>query len=110
MRKAVLTLIASLAASGTVFAAGERTYEVTVTNITAGQAFTPIIAATHSSSIGFFELGQPASAELDTRSAPGRVLSGLVRRIDAEIETIAADGQEAIESLRAEAEAGRSDG
>ena len=74
MRKAVLTLLASLAATGTAFAAGERTYEVTVTNITAGQAFTPIIAATHSSSIGFFELGQPASAELEMLAEGGNTM------------------------------------
>jgi hypothetical protein len=71
MNKAVLTVLASLMASSTAFAAGERTYEVTVTNITAGQAFTPIIAATHSSRIGFFDLGQPASEELEMLAEGG---------------------------------------
>ncbi|MBT8041157.1 MAG: spondin domain-containing protein [Gammaproteobacteria bacterium] len=74
MKKAVLVLLASLLASGTVFAAGEKTYEVTVTNITAGQVFTPIIAATHRSSIGFFELGQPASDELEMLAEGGNTL------------------------------------
>lgn len=41
-----------------------RVYEVTVTNITKAQTFTPILVATHSSRIAFFELGAPASAGL----------------------------------------------
>lgn len=73
MKKAVLVLLASLMATGTVFA-GEKTYAVTVTNITAGQAFTPIIAATHRSSIGFFELGQPASDELEMLAEGGNTM------------------------------------
>ena len=40
------------------------TYEVTITNLTPGQTFTPILAATHRSSISFFELGQPASDQI----------------------------------------------
>jgi hypothetical protein len=41
-----------------------QTYEITITNITPGQTFTPILAATHKSSISFFELGSKASPEL----------------------------------------------
>jgi Spondin_N len=41
-----------------------RTYEVTITNITRGQTFTPILVATHSPRVAFFELGAPASAGL----------------------------------------------
>ena len=73
MKKAVLVLLASLLASTTA-AARDRTYEVTVTNITAGQAFTPIIAATHRSSIAFFELGQPASHELEMLAEGGATM------------------------------------
>ena len=40
------------------------TYEVTITNLTSGQTFTPILAATHRSSISLFELGQPASDQI----------------------------------------------
>lgn len=74
MKKAVLLLLASLMASGTVFAGGEKMYSVTVTNTTAGQAFTPIIAATHSSNISFFELGQPASDELEMLAEGGNTM------------------------------------
>lgn len=34
----------------------ERTYAVTITNVTAGQVFTPVLVATHTSEVGFFEL------------------------------------------------------
>ena len=74
MKKAVLVFIASLMTSSTVFAAGEHMYEVTVTNTTAGQAFTPIIAATHDSSISFFQLGQPASDELEMLAEGGNTV------------------------------------
>jgi hypothetical protein len=74
MKKAALALLASLTASSAVFAAGESTYEVTVTNTTVGQAFTPIIAATHSSDISLFELGQPASVELEMLAEGGNTM------------------------------------
>ena len=41
------------------------TYEVTITNLTPGQTFTPILAATHRSSISFF-----AATWIDDRSSP----------------------------------------
>lgn len=50
-----------------------RTYEVTVTNITKGETFTPILGATHKRRIGFFELGEPASAELADLAESGNV-------------------------------------
>ena len=39
-------------------------YAVTITNVTAGQTFTPMLIVTHKPSIGLFELGEPASDEL----------------------------------------------
>ena len=47
------------------------TYEVTVTNVTRGQTFTPILVTTHSTSIALFELGAPASAELEVLAEDG---------------------------------------
>lgn len=41
-----------------------QVYEIRVTNLTRGQQFTPILAATHPSSVGLFELGEPSSAAL----------------------------------------------
>jgi Spondin_N len=52
---------------------GEAMYTVTVTNITAGQQFTPILLTTHRSSVALFRLGQPASAGLTTLAEEGNV-------------------------------------
>ena len=58
MRKTALLAAAALIAAGPALADqnnfGARTFEVTITNITPGQTFTPILAATHDSSIAFF--------------------------------------------------------
>ncbi len=53
---------------------GERQgprYRVTVTNLTAGQVFTPILAATHTSTVRLFQLGKPASTELEALAEAG---------------------------------------
>ncbi len=42
----------------------ERTYKVSITNITKGIRFTPVLAATHSKDISFFTTGEAASPEL----------------------------------------------
>lgn len=46
-------------------AAAQRTYEVTITNLTSGQAFTPPLIATHRGSTHLFQVG--ASANLGTQ-------------------------------------------
>jgi len=47
------------------FAGGyEKSYKVTITNITKGQSFTPFILASHKRSLSFFELGEEASQEI----------------------------------------------
>jgi len=57
-----------LAAMG-IAAAAE--YEVTVTNLTRGQVFTPILVASHQEGVRLFELGQPASVELEILAEGG---------------------------------------
>jgi Spondin_N len=49
------------------------TYEVTVTNITYNQRFTPLLLATHQPTIRFFALGQPALPQLATLAEEGNV-------------------------------------
>lgn len=49
------------------------TYEVTVTNITYNQRFTPVLLATHRPEVAFFVLGQPASPGLATLAEEGNV-------------------------------------
>ena len=39
-------------------------YEITVTNVTRGQSFTPILVATHKAGVSLFTEGSPASPEL----------------------------------------------
>ncbi len=48
-----------------------RRYEVSVTNLTPGQQFTPLLVATHKSSVELFKLGMPASTELATLAEQG---------------------------------------
>jgi hypothetical protein len=48
-------------------------YEITVTNLTRGQQFTPILATTHMPSLSLFQLGRPASTELATLAEEGNV-------------------------------------
>ena len=62
---------AGLTAGGQVLASGKGkegkgkdNYEVTITNITKGLQFTPILVATHRKSVAYFNLGDPASPEL----------------------------------------------
>jgi Spondin_N len=49
------------------------TYEVTVTNITYNQRFTPLLLATHKPTISFFKLGEAASAPLVTLAEEGNI-------------------------------------
>jgi len=59
-----LALLATTAMSGTAFADKTRSIEVTITNITQNQFFTPIMAAAHKRQVELFELGSAASGEL----------------------------------------------
>lgn len=66
----ILFLCASIASADNY--AG-RIYEITVINITKGQSFTPILAATHKRGIQLFELGDVSSDELATLAESGNV-------------------------------------
>src|SRR5918996_2597893 len=58
---ALAGLTAGLAALLVVPSALAREYEVTITNLTAGQPLTPPVVATHRSRHAVFDVGQPAS-------------------------------------------------
>jgi len=49
-------------------------YEVTITNITRGSSFTPILVASHRPGVTLFTPGQPASAELATLAEGGDIM------------------------------------
>ena len=72
-RGTVLFAIVTLAAMG--FSAGMTAvadeYRVTVTNLTRGQQFTPILVVSHTAGVKLFELGDPASMELEILAEGG---------------------------------------
>lgn len=68
--KKILCTTATLLMMGNALAS-DRAYEVTITNITSNQIFTPVLAATHSTKVNYFELGTPASLELATLAESG---------------------------------------
>lgn len=58
-----------------------HTYAVTVTNITQGQSFTPLLVASHTSDVSFFELGEAPSEDL-ADLAEGGATGGLQMTLD----------------------------
>ncbi|TQV71813.1 hypothetical protein FKG94_19410 [Exilibacterium tricleocarpae] len=65
-----LLLICGLFASHAAVAT-DIEYEVTITNLTRGNNFTPILVASHRSGVALFELGSRAGAELATLAEGG---------------------------------------
>ena len=69
-----LAIICNLAVTAPARAADDdegARFEVTITNLTRGQQFTPILVAAHKSNVKLFELGKPASIELVTLAEEG---------------------------------------
>lgn len=83
MKKTLLTLIvpAVIALAAPAVAAAEKTYEVTIQNVTAGIDFTPFLLATHNSKVSLFEVGMPASEALG-KVAEGGDTSELQMELD----------------------------
>lgn len=69
-------------------------YEVTITNLTRGQQFTPILAASHMPSVRLFELGKPASSELATLAEEGNLapLTAALRANSGVLEVVNGNG------------------
>ena len=81
MKKTMLVLVALLLGNTAAFADDSpQRYAVTITNVTAGQTFTPMLVVTHKPSVGLFELGEPASDELALVAESGDIgpLAGLL--------------------------------
>jgi len=57
--------------NSTTLAADSAHFEVTVTNLTRAQQFTPILLASHRPGVHLFSLGQPASSQLSTLAEEG---------------------------------------
>ncbi|MEQ8993810.1 MAG: spondin domain-containing protein, partial [Pseudomonadales bacterium] len=62
--KAVAMLV-GLLLWGTAQADGGLRYQVSITNLTKGQAFTPPLVVTHDASVSQFQVGAPASLPLE---------------------------------------------
>jgi hypothetical protein len=75
-------VLAAAVSFNAVAAEGQLKYEVTVTNLTRGVSFTPILVATHQPDVHLFALGQPASEAL-AAMAEGGDTSLLAADIDA---------------------------
>jgi len=74
MKKSGLKMLAVLFLGSVLFsatAAADSTFEVTVTNLTKGLVFTPIMVASTRKGDTFFKLGEPASGELETIAETG---------------------------------------
>jgi Spondin_N len=83
-----LSLIAAFAGTSAAAASGgggsdERTYLVTIENLTAGQPFTPPVAVTHNRRTGVFSPGEAASAGIQGLAENGDVPS-LVAELQAD--------------------------
>ncbi len=65
-----LLILGGLLARATTMAQGQQ-FAVTVTNLTRGQQFTPILVASHRQGLLLFEEGSPASPELATLAEEG---------------------------------------
>jgi hypothetical protein len=67
---------------------GGAHYEVTITNLTSGQIFTPILVASHKAGVNLFMGGQPASVELEQLAEGGdtsplaQLLAGMPEVLD----------------------------
>jgi hypothetical protein len=72
MKSFALGLSLALVATGALADDKARAvYEVSITNITKGQTFTPQLIAIHSGNVALFELGAPASDELEVLAEDG---------------------------------------
>lgn len=69
----LLISAALLSLSAAAHADGRARWRVEITNVTAAQTFTPLLAATHSSGVDLFEPGEPASAALATLAEGGDI-------------------------------------
>ena len=88
------TIACAMLLSGTGVASDDAQYEITVTNITQGEIFTPIIAASHKHGAKLFTLGEPASTELEIMAEGGNTgpLAESLISSGAALDVVTADG------------------
>lgn len=79
----------ALALFGGVSTANAAEYQVTVTNLTSGLYFTPVIASAHAGSVAMFRSGTAASPELQAIAEGGNVapMAALLESVGASVAT-----------------------
>lgn len=96
MRKTSLILAGLLAIALSLGAQAQegKTFEVTITNITKDQNFTPLLLATHTSAVSLFTPGEEASLELEMQAEGGNPgpLKGLLDGHPGVLNTVVAGG------------------
>jgi len=71
MKFRLILILPILLSATQVFADQMRRYEVSITNTTKGQTFTPQLVTTHTKAISLFTLGEPASMALELLAEGG---------------------------------------
>ena len=87
-------MLLSGAASNVALASDDAKFEVTITNITQGEIFTPIMVASHRRGTKLFTLGEAASSELEVIAEsgnPGPLGDSLISS-GAALDVVTADG------------------
>jgi hypothetical protein len=95
MKQKLLALGFALAGGlGSSLPANAADFEVTITNLTRGQQFTPILVASHKAGVKLFGLGQPASPEFATLAEEGNTepLTGLLTAMPEVLDVTNTDG------------------
>jgi hypothetical protein len=70
---ALVAMLIALVGATPALGDAERTYRVTITNLTDGQLLTPLVVAAHSGSTAIFRSGKPASSGLQSLAENGGV-------------------------------------
>lgn len=91
--KLTQTIIALLLSSSSI-AVNAQQLDITITNLTQGMHYTPLIVAAHTSDVALFTLGQSASPELQSMAEGGDIagLTTLLTGVNADISSNPAGG------------------
>lgn len=75
MKKLTYFVILAVLVGGSAFASDQDSYvhKVTISNLTRGQTFTPVLVASHRSGITLFASGAPANPEIEAMAESGNI-------------------------------------
>lgn len=92
MFKQLLVAVALTVASTNVLAQATAQYTVSITNITPGQTFTPLLVMTHNPDFRFFFMGTPASDALEMLAEGGDTAPLIEAAGDMATDAVTTDG------------------